>query len=80
MDTKSLEFAAKEWIKENKYTGYRGDVETFGEPIMKHGDMAKITSEKLPERDGTYLIKKVKRVYGVDNGNHQIFTLGAKVG
>jgi hypothetical protein len=80
MDAKSLEFAAKEWIKENKYTGYRGEVETFGEPVMKHGDRAKITSEKLPERDGIYLIKKVKRVYGVNEGNHQIFTLGAKVG
>ena len=41
---KSLEFAAKEWIKENKYTGYRGEVETFGEPVMKHGDRIKLTS------------------------------------
>jgi hypothetical protein len=80
MDSKSLEFAAKEWIKENKYTGYRGEVETFGEPVMNHGDRAKITSDKLPERDGIYLIKKVKRIYGVNEGNHQIFTLGAKVG
>jgi hypothetical protein len=80
MDAKSLEFAAKEWIKENKYTGYRGEVETFGEPVMNHGDRAKITSDKLPERDGIYLIKKVKRIYGVNEGNHQIFTLGAKVG
>lgn len=80
MDAKSLEFAAKEWIKENKYTGYRGEVETFGEPVMKHGDRIKLTSVKLPERDGTYLIKKVKRVYSVDSGNHQIFTLGAKIG
>jgi hypothetical protein len=80
MDAKSLEFAAKEWIKENKYTGYRGEVETFGEPVMKHGDRAKITSEKLPERDGIYLIKKVKRIYSVNEGNRQIFTLGAKVG
>lgn len=79
MDAKSLEFAAKEWIKENKYTGFRGEVETFGEPVMNHGDRIKLTSEKLPERDGTYLIKKVKRVYSVDGGNHQIFTLGAKV-
>ncbi len=62
MDAKSLEFAAKEWIKENKYTGYRGEVETFGEPVMNHGDRAKITSDKLPERDGIYLIKKVKQL------------------
>lgn len=80
MNESALRFAAEQWIKENKYTGYRGDVETFGEPIMNHGDRAKITSSKLPERDGTFLIKKVKRVYSVDAGNHQIFTLGAKVG
>jgi hypothetical protein len=80
MDAKSLEFAAKEWIKENKYTGYKGDIETFGEPIIKHGDRVKLTSTKLPERDGTFLVKKVKRIYSVDSGNHQVLTLGAKVG
>jgi len=80
MNESSLRFAAEQWIKENKYTGYRGEVETFGEPIMRHGDRAKITSTKLPERDGTFLIKKVKRVYSVDAGNHQFLTLGAKVG
>lgn len=80
MTPDALKFAAQQWIKENKYTGYRGEVETFGEPIMRHGDRAKITSTKLPERDGTFLIKKVKRVYSVDAGNHQILTLGAKVG
>lgn len=79
MDAKSLEFAAKEWIKENKYTGFKGEVETFGEPVMNHGDRCKLTSIKLPERDGTYLIKKVKRIYSVDDGNHQILTLGMKV-
>jgi hypothetical protein len=80
MDAKSLEFAAKEWIAENKYTGYRGEIETFGEPIIKHGDRVKLTSVKLPERDGAFLVKKVKRIYIVDNGNHQVLTLGAKVG
>jgi phage protein D len=79
MDAKSLEFAAKEWIAENKYTGFKGEIETFGEPIMKHGDRVKLTSTKLPERDGTYLIKKVKRIYGVNDGNHQLLTLGIKV-
>jgi len=80
MSATALRFAAEQWIKENKYTGYRGEVETFGEPIMRHGDRAKITSTKLPERNGTFLIKKVKRVYSVDAGNHQFLTLGAKVG
>lgn len=80
MDATALKFAAEQWIKENKYTGYRGDVETFGEPIMNHGDRVKLTSTKLPERNGTFLVKKVRRIYSVDGGNHQILTLGAKVG
>lgn len=79
MDEKSLKFAAQQWIDENKYTGFKGEVETFGEPILNHGDRCKLTSIKLPERDGTYLIKKVKRVFSVDKGNHQFFTLGIKV-
>jgi phage protein D len=80
MDAASLKLAAEEWIKENKYTGFKGEVETFGEPVMKHGDRIVLTSVKLPERNGTYLIKKVKRLYYVDNGNKQYFTLGAKIG
>lgn len=79
MTESSLEFAAKEWIKENKYTGFKGEVETFGEPVMNHGDRCKLSSVKLPERDGTYLIKKVKRVFSVNEGNHQFLTLGIKV-
>ena len=79
MSKEDLKNVAEKTVKEFKYTGFKGEVETFGEPIMRHGDRARITSTKLPERDGTYLIKRVKRVYGVNEGNHQIFTLGVKV-
>jgi hypothetical protein len=79
MTKAELQKVADAYVKEFKYTGFKGEVETFGEPIMRHGDRARITSTKLPERDGTYLIKRVKRVYGVNEGNHQIFTLGVKV-
>lgn len=77
------ESAAKEvadnYVKDFKYTGFRGNLETFGEPVLYHGDRCKITSTKLPERNGTYLIKKVTRKYSVDGGNRQIFNLGIKV-
>jgi translation initiation factor 2 beta subunit (eIF-2beta)/eIF-5 len=79
MTKSELKKVAEAYVKEFKYTGFKGEVETFGEPIMRHGDRARITSTKLPERDGTYLIKRVKRVYGVNEGNHQIFTLGVKI-
>lgn len=80
MSEADLKQVAEKYVKEFKYTGFVGELETFGEPIMKHGDRCKLTSTKLPERNGVYLIKGVKRVYGVDKGNHQIFKLGAKVG
>jgi hypothetical protein len=76
----SLREVAEKWIAEFKYTGFKGDLETFGEPYLRHGDRAKITSKKLPERNGTYLIKSVKRKLSVDGGYRQTFKLGVKVG
>jgi hypothetical protein len=46
-------------LNEVKYTGYSGTFETFGEPKVRHGDIAKLTSAKLPERDGNYDIVSV---------------------
>lgn len=74
-----LKEQANKVVKEFKYTGYKGELETFGEPIMHHGERAKIVSTKLPERNGVYLIRKVRREYSVDGGNHQFLTLGEKV-
>jgi len=73
-----LKKAAEKWLEEHKYTGFVGELETFGEPYLRHGDRAKITSVKLPERNGTYLIKGVKRSLGMD-GYRQIFKLGIKI-
>lgn len=73
-----LKKEAEKWLEKNKYTGFVGNLETFGEPYLMHGDRAKIISTKLPERNGTYLIKGVKRTVGMD-GYRQIFKLGIKV-
>jgi len=67
-----------EMLKGFKYTGYRGQLKTFGEPAMNPGDVAKITSLKLPERNGSYLVKSVK-IDDDQNGYFQILELGAKV-
>lgn len=61
-----------------KYSGYRGWLKTFGEPAMNHGDIAKIVSRELPERDGNYLIKSVK-IHDGTKGYFQELELGAKV-
>jgi len=67
-----------EMLKGFKYTGYRGSVKTFGEPMFNAGDVVRLTSRKLPERDGNYLIKSVKIEDGT-NGFFQTLELGVKV-
>lgn len=74
-----LKKVAQKWVDEFKYTGFKGELETFGEPCLKHGDRLKITSTKLPERNGVYLIKGVKRKFSVDGGYRQFFSLGIKL-
>ena len=65
-------------LDESKYDGYKGSFETFGEPYVRHGDIVKLTSKKLPERDGNYLVTSVKRTFGM-GGYRQIIEVGAKV-
>ncbi len=61
-----------------KYEGYKGKFETFGEPFVRHGDNAKLTSKKYPEKNGTYSIISVNRSFGMD-GYRQIIELGIRV-
>lgn len=75
----STEAALKEFanlkLEEVKYTGYSGTFETFGEPLVKHGDVAKLTSIKLPERNGNYEVVSVNRSFGI-YGYRQEIQLG----
>ena len=61
-----VEAIALKEIDRLKYTGYKGDFETFGEPFVRPGDAAKLISTLLPERNGTYLINSVTRSWGVE--------------
>lgn len=67
-----------EMLKGFKYTGYRGSIKTFGEPVFNSGDVVKLISRKLPERDGNYLVKSVKIEDGT-GGYFQTLELGVKV-
>ena len=78
-DKTELKKIATERLKANKYTGFKGVFETFGQPLLHHGDRLKMTSTKLPERDGVYLVKSVKRSFSVSGGYRQTFELGFKV-
>lgn len=62
-------------LNEIKYTGYTGSFLTFGEPFVRHGDVAKLSSTKLPERDGNYEIVGVTTTFGMD-GYRQNIQLG----
>lgn len=61
-----------------RYDGYKGSLTTFGRPQVRHGDVAKIRSAVLPERDGSYLVKSVETTFGM-GGFRQVLELETKV-
>jgi hypothetical protein len=71
-DKKSMTEYANTKLKESKYTGYHGSFMTFGEPYVRPGDIAKMVSKRLPERDGQYLIPSVKRTFGMSGYRQDI--------
>lgn len=73
-----LKTLADEELQRLKYDGYKGSVKIFGQPFVRHGDIIDLSSEKYPERDGSYLIKSVNYTFGID-GFRQIITLDTKI-
>ncbi len=61
-----------------KYDGYRGSFTTFGYPQVKHGDIVELTSDEYPERDGSYVVKKVDMSFGM-NGFRQTIEIESRV-
>ena len=59
-------------------TGIRGTFTAFAEPSVKHGDTVKLKSRKFPEKEGTYLVKKVNKSFGLGGGRQEI-TLDTKI-
>lgn len=78
MPESDIKKMADNYLTKLKYTGYRGKVETFGEPYIRPGDIVKLISTKLPERNGNYLVKDVSRKWGM-NGSRQEITIDQKV-
>ena len=64
-------------LTEWKYEGFSGSFKTFGEPYIRHGDTAKLISDKFPEKNGLYEVVSVKRIFGMD-GYKQDIELGIK--
>lgn len=66
------------YLEQMNYTGWYGKFTTFLEPRMRHGDYVRLVSYKLPERNGTYLIKSVDTTFGI-NGGRQIVELERRI-
>jgi hypothetical protein len=77
LDKKSLTDIATAEINKYKFTGFRGGFETFGEPVIQHGDLIELKSLKIPERSGRYFVDSVETVFGM-NGFRQKIELGRK--
>tara|TARA_R110000751_G_scaffold49596_4_gene110329 strand:+ start:5336 stop:6319 length:984 start_codon:yes stop_codon:yes gene_type:complete len=75
---KDLEFYTINKLEHRILTGALGDLTTFGEPSVKHGDTVNLISRKFPEREGVFLVKKVVKTFGL-GGFRQTITLNTKL-
>lgn len=67
-----LEKQAKIMLPFLKYEGYRGSFKTFALPYVKHGDAVQLVNPKIPEQNGTYLVKQVDPESSTDGGRQDI--------
>lgn len=77
MKEKEINFFAEQQIERLKYTGYRGSLTTFLQPTVRHGDYVQLTDPLYPERNGSYLVKRVTTSFGM-SGGRQVLELDAK--
>ena len=68
----SLKTYAEQQLEKFKYTGWRGEFTTFVNPFIKHGDAVKLSSQKVPDANGTYLVKRVITESGMGGGRQTV--------
>jgi hypothetical protein len=74
-----LEKAVKRRYDSFQYSGYTGHFTTFGEPFVNHGDIISFSGNKIPERnEGSYLVRSVKRSFGMD-GYRQVIEIAQQI-
>ena len=61
------------------YKGVTGDIGTFGQPSLKHGDRAAIRDNSNPDLNGIYDIIEITKTFGVSSGYKQACKLGRKL-
>ncbi len=69
-----------ERIYENlKKQKYKGGIELFGIPVVKHGMTIELKSEVTPEMNGKYLVEKVEKTFSDNATYRQKVELGGRV-
>lgn len=74
-----LKISAQEEAKRLQYEGWKGDMESYGDPYLQHSDIADLNSIEYQERKGSYLIDEVRTRFGVNGGFKRNYRLGPKV-
>jgi hypothetical protein len=74
-----LDRLAEDKLSTLTYTGYYGSFTTLLEPAVEPGDYAIINSYKMPERNGTYLIKSVETKLSTSGGGRQKIELERRI-
>jgi hypothetical protein len=75
---KDLEARAKAEALKYKYTGYKGNLNSFLLPNIARGNVANILNENFPEKSGKYIVDKVTTTFGTGGARRKV-ELGLKV-
>ena len=78
-----LQAFADSKVSQMKYSGYEGDLKTFGgeyfdDQFVDHGDIVEIVNPQIPEQSGAYVCDKVVTECGM-NGIRQMISIKQKV-
>lgn len=77
-DVNKLKELGKKELSKFYYEGFFGSFTAFGLPSVKHGDIVDLIDAVLPERNGSYYVKNVKKSFGI-GGIRQVISIHFKV-
>jgi hypothetical protein len=72
-----LEATATRDMEKLKVEGYRGSIDTFGQPLVEHTDVVKLEDDKYPEKNGNYFADGVKFSFS-SSGYQNTIEIGGK--
>ena len=75
-----LEAYAKAELDRFNFSGYEGNITSFGIPVVRHGDEVDIRDARYPERNGVYLIDEVITEFNSSSADFKrVINIGLKV-